>query len=191
MMNRHLLLHAGTLDIDGAGVLLMGEPGAGKSTLTAALALRGARALSDEFGVVRLADYALLPLPKPIALKNQSIDVIRRWSTEALLGPTYHKTHKGNVSHLAVPADSVAARDVPARPRVILFPRWREGASTAIDVVGKAEAFSAIAFNSFNFETLGPDAFDAVRWLVEHCECRRLRYSDLDEARVAILGLCR
>jgi HprK-related kinase A len=191
MMNRHLLLHAGALEIQGAGVLLMGEPGAGKSTLTAALALRGARVLSDEFGVIRLSDDALLPVPKPIALKNRSIELIASWSSDAILGPTYRKTHKGDVAHLAIPSVSVASRHMPATVRTIVFPRWREGASTSLEPLGKAEAFSAVAFNSFNFGTLGPEAFDAVRRLVVRCDCRRLSYDDLDEATRVVRGLCK
>lgn len=182
MTNRHLLLHAGSLEIDGAGLLLMGEPGAGKSTLTAALSLRGARVLSDEFGVVRLSDRALLPLAKPIALKNRSIDVIRAWSAEAVLGPICRKTHKGDVAHLTLPAASVHARATPARAAAIVFPRWQQGAATSLVPIGAAEAFGTVAANSFNFDTLGPDAFDAVRDLVARAACYRLRYSDLAQA---------
>lgn len=186
MTNRHLMLHAGTVEIGGSGLLLIGVPGAGKSTLSAALALRGARLLSDEFGVVRVADRALLPLPKPVALKNESIEVIGDWSPDAIIGPTYRKTHKGDVAHLAVPRDAVDARRSPVQPRAIVFPRWEADAETRIEPVGLTEAFSLIAFNSFNFDVLGPDAFDAVRDLVESCRCVRLRYSRLAEAVPAL-----
>ena len=186
MTNRHLMLHAGTVEIGSRGLLMIGVPGAGKSTLAAALALRSGRLLSDEFGVVRLRDRALLPLPKPVALKNKSIDVIRAWSPEGIVGPIYRNTHKGDVAHLAVPRNAVDARRSPAQPSAIVFPRWEADAATRIESVGSTEAFSLIAFNSFNFDVLGPDGFDAVRDLVERCPCVRLRYSSLAEAVPAL-----
>jgi len=97
----YLLLHAGAVERKGRAVLLPAMPGSGKSTLTAALSLRGFRLLSDEFGVVRLDDGQLLPIPRPIALKNESIDVIARFAPTAGIGPRYPKTHKGTVAHLA------------------------------------------------------------------------------------------
>ena len=49
-LNDLLLLHAGAVERDGLALLLPAMPGSGKSTLTAALSLRGWRLLSDEFG---------------------------------------------------------------------------------------------------------------------------------------------
>lgn len=191
LFNQYLLLHAGTLEIDGHGLLLIGEPGSGKSTLTAALALAGARALSDEFGVLRPADGKLLPIPKPVALKNRSIELIRSWSAEAVVGPTYHNTHKGDVAHLAMPRASAEARSVPATPRAIVFPTWTEDASTTLEPVGPAEAFGLVAGNSFNFPTTGEQGFDAVEALVRRCTCHRMRFSRLDDALDTLRELCR
>ena len=83
----YLLLHAGVVERGGRAIVMPALPGSGKSTLTAALTLRGFRLLSDEFGVVRLGDARLLRMLRPLALKNESIDVIatvraecRHWS---------------------------------------------------------------------------------------------------------------
>ncbi len=48
-----VMLHAAVLEKDGRTVLLPAAPGDGKSTLCAALACRGWRLLSDEFGLIR------------------------------------------------------------------------------------------------------------------------------------------
>ncbi|HCV14573.1 MAG TPA: HprK-related kinase A, partial [Candidatus Accumulibacter sp.] len=50
--NQHVLLHAGALALADQGVIMAAPPGSGKSTLTAAMMLRGFRLLSDEFGVL-------------------------------------------------------------------------------------------------------------------------------------------
>jgi HprK-related kinase A len=50
--NDLLLLHAGAVESNGLALLLPAVPGSGKSTLTAALSMRGWRLLSDEFGAI-------------------------------------------------------------------------------------------------------------------------------------------
>ncbi len=167
ILNQHLLLHSGTVQISDQGVLMVAQPGSGKSTLTAALSLRGARVLSDEFGVLSLREHRLLAVAKPIALKNESIDMIRHWEPKASIGPTFHKTHKGDVAHLGMTVTSLAQRDLPCYPGLIVFPKWRKDAEFSMLSVRPAKAFSMLALNSFNYQLLGPDAFVAVDRLVK------------------------
>ena len=190
LFSRHFLLHSGTLERAGLGLLLVATPGSGKSTLTAALALSGFRVLSDEFGVLRLADAHLLPIAKPIALKNASIDLIRQRFPEAVLGPTYFKTHKGNVAHLALPLESVLRRHEPVRPSIIVFPSWIAGASLELTPVRPARALQELVTNSFNYGLLGERSFHAACDLVSGCDCYRLTYGSLDEAIPLLSRLC-
>jgi HprK-related kinase A len=174
---------------DGRAVVLPALPGSGKSTLTAALSLRGFRLLSDEFAVVGLADGALLPLPKAVGLKNESIEVIRRFAADAVLGPEFPKTRKGTVAHLAPSAASVAARHVPAAPALIVFPAFQPGAGACAEPIAKARAFAKLSMNSFNYELLGPAGFDAVGRIIAASACYRLPFGDLDSAIDEIVRL--
>lgn len=189
MLNQYLLLHAGVVEIDGVGVLLVGAPGAGKSTLTAALGLSGARVLSDEFGIVRRHDLAILPIAKPVSLKNSSIELVRaRWPM-ARLGPVIHNTHKGDIAHLAVSEMATALRHRPVEPRLIVFPRWRENATISMEPVGPAATFTNLGANSFNYALLGPEGFATVAKLVDRCASYRFEYDTLDEAVAAVRAL--
>jgi HprK-related kinase A len=185
-MGFHLLLHAGVVEKDGRAVLMPALPGSGKSTLTAALVTRGFRLLSDEFGVVRHADGHLLPMVRPIALKNASIDVIGRHAPDAILGPRYPKTRKGTVAHLAPDARAVAGRFDAAPPALVVFPRYAAGVGLQLVPEPASRAFGRLAVNSFNYEMLGPVAFDAVARLVQSTRIYSLTYSDLDQAVGAI-----
>lgn len=180
--NQHLLLHAGAVERGGRAVLLPALPASGKSTLTAALASRGFRLLSDEFAVVRLADATLLPIPRAVALKNASIEIIRAFAPEAILGPEFPKTRKGRVAHLAPGIESAASRSVPAVPALIVFPEYTPGTTAEVEAVPKARAFTQLSVNSFNYEVLGPAGFDTVGAIVSRCGCYRLRFGDLDAA---------
>jgi HprK-related kinase A len=187
--NHYLLLHAGVVERGGRAVVLPALPASGKSTLTAALSTRGFRLLSDEFAVVRLSDTALLPIPRAVALKNESIEIIRGFAPGAVLGPEFPKTRKGRVAHLAPSAASVAARSVAAAPALIVFPQYTPGTTAEVEPFPKARAFTKLSVNSFNYELLGPAGFDAVGALVTRCDCYQLRFGDLDAAIAAVSGL--
>lgn len=178
----YLLLHAGVVERGGRAIVMPALPGSGKSTLTAALTLRGFRLLSDEFGVVRLGDARMLRMLRPLALKNESIDVIHRFEPTAVIGPRFPKTHKGTVAHLAPQASHVDARHEVASPALVVFPRFDPSASVELEPVQKMRAFARLAVNSFNYHALGPDAFDALGKLVDESSCWQLRYGDLDGA---------
>jgi HprK-related kinase A len=184
-----LLLHAGVVERGGAAIVMPAMPGSGKSTLTAALSLSGFRLLSDEFGVVRLSDSALLPMLRPVALKNASIDVIAAAFPAAVIGPRFPKTHKGTVAHLAPLASHVEARHVAAQPRLIIFPRFDAAIDVDLEPVGKGRAFARLAVNSFNYDALGPDAFDALGQVVQQSSCWVLHYGNLEGAIAAIRRL--
>jgi HprK-related kinase A len=185
----YLLLHSGAVESRGRAVLLPAMPGSGKSTLTAALALRGFRLLSDEFGVVRLSDSQLLPMLRPIALKNESIDLIARFAPQAVIGPRYDKTHKGTVAHLAPQLAHVDACHESAAPALIIFPRHDPSVALEMEPVPRARAFARLAVNSFNYEILGPVGFDALGKVVQSSTCYQLRYRELDRAVEAITEL--
>lgn len=180
-LNAYLLLHAGVVARGDRALILPAAPGSGKSTLTCALNLAGWRFLSDEFGVVDPASGALLPLLKPAALKNHSIAVIGG-QDGAVLGPVFHGTRKGDVAHYVPDRASVAARQRPARPALVVFPRYRQGAALRCTAVGKAETAMRLGLNSFNYRKLGPLGFDTVVRLVHDLPAWEIEYGALADA---------
>jgi len=181
-LSHYLLLHSGSLAKGNAGLLLPATPGSGKSTLTAALMCSGYRLLSDEFGVVSLENGLVNPMVRPIALKNQSIDVIRQFDPQAVLGPEFPKTRKGKVSHVAPSSVSVGQRGAAAVPTTVLFPKYEANSNVIVEEVDPGSAFNKLALNSFNYEFLGPHSFDAVTRLVSSCRFVRMTYGRLADA---------
>ena len=181
-----VMLHAAVIEKTGGAMLLPAWPGHGKTTLCAALSHRGWRLFSDEFGLVRPEKNELVPIPRPMPLKNESISVIRNFSPAAKLGPSIPNTRKGTISHVRPPAASIrdAAQTAPAK--WIVFPRWIENSPLSIQEITKSEGFMLLASNSFNYELLGERAFHVVQQLVSNAECFRLVYSNLNEAVAAL-----
>ncbi|MCB1772391.1 MAG: HprK-related kinase A [Gammaproteobacteria bacterium] len=187
--HRYMMLHAGTIAFGDHAMILPGTPGSGKSTLSAALHLSGARLLSDEFGLVRPETADLLPLPRGIPLKNASIEAILEFDPAAPLGPTYPKTRKGRVRHLRPAAESLRQQHAPARPRWLVFPKYRAGAEEVLAPMPKVEAFRQLAFNCFNYTLLGETAFQAVDRIVDAVDCYTFTFSRLESAVTVLQAL--
>ncbi len=184
-VNHHLLIHSAVVERGGRAVVLPAPPGSGKSTLCAALVQRGWRLLSDELAVVPLQAEGLLPVVRPVSLKNRSIDVIAAFEPSARFGRPAHGTSKGTVAHLMAPAAHVARMDETAPAAWIVFPRWREGAAVSLRPRSRADTLVELARNSFNASTLGLAGFDRLARLVDTCECHDFEYSRLDDAIAA------
>jgi HprK-related kinase A len=150
--------------------------------LCAALIHHGWRLLSDELTLVRHDDALLAPLPRPVSLKNASIDIIKRYAPQAVFSPSVTDTIKGTVAQMKAPGDSVLRAGEPAAPGWVIFPRYEAGAPLSLTPMPRSQAFMRVADNSFNYSQLGAAGFDTLEGLVRQSDCYDFRYSVLDEA---------
>ena len=179
-----LMLHAAVLERNGCALVLPAPPGSGKSTLCAGLLLRGWRLLTDELALVSLheADRRITPLVRPVSLKNQSVDVIRRFEASVVFNAVTHGTIKGSVTHMRVPQAYVDRMRETARPRWLVFPRYEADAPAVLSPRSKADSAMELGRNAFNYLLLGLDGFNALSELVDASDCYDFRYSRLDDA---------
>ncbi len=179
--HQYLMLHSAVVEKHNKVLILPASPGSGKSTLSAALAQRGWRFLSDEFGLIRPADGHAIPIPRPTPLKNESIQVIREFSPDAVLGPLFPKTRKGTVAHLRAPRESVLQIDKTGLPAWVIFPHYKVSSTTVLTQLPEHTALLKIASHSFNYEIMGSTGFKLLRDMVNTCHCYDLTYSNLDD----------
>jgi HprK-related kinase A len=175
---RFLLLHAATVEREGRALILTGESGAGKSTLSALLGECGWRLMGDEFALLDLEDGRLFPFPRAVSLKNGAIRVMEAVAGAERFGPVLDGTPKGTIRHLKPRAEAIARMEEPARPALILFPRF--GPERAIRPVGAAEVFVRLTQASTNYVSLGARGFDALTGLVRDCPAAAIDYPDTD-----------
>ena len=180
--DQYLTLHSAVLERGGHAVLMPAYSGSGKSTLCAALAFSGWRLMSDELALVLPSGRQVRALPRPISLKNQSIDIIRQFAADAVFGPTVHDTQKGSVCHVRPPAGAVEQADIPASPRWVVFPKYAAGAPAELKPLSRAQGFMKMLGQTFNYDTHGREGFNTLAQLVDQSDCYEFSYSRLDDA---------
>ncbi len=180
--HQFLVIHAAVVQKGATTCLLPAESGSGKSTLCAALVSRGWRLLSDELAILRPGDGKILPVARPVSLKNESIALIGAFAPDAVFGPMIGGTPKGLLSHMRPPAESVERMDEPASPSVIIFPTYRRDAAASLDPISTGQAFFHAADSSPNYHILGRDGFNILADCAEACDSYDFSYSSLDDA---------
>jgi len=188
-----LVLHASAVATRWGAIGLVGETGAGKSTLAAAFALSGSPLISDDALVVDARGA------RPIAMPTYPSVRLWRDSVDAIFGPdtsgavVAHYTDKVRLGPIELPA---AAFSVEPRPITRVFVlATKPSRRVAIRPMRPREAFLALSRQVFRLDasdraqTAG--VFDRLSNSPLLPACRALRYprdhARLPEVRAAIL----
>lgn len=182
LCHQHLTLHAAVLERGGRALLLPAPSGSGKSTLCAALSFSGWRLLSDELALVDPTACELIPLPRPVSLKNESIDVIRRFAPQVEFGSMVEETAKGIVAHFPPSASAVRSSHLRAAPGWVVFPKYVAGRRAQLLPMERARAFMKLVENTFNYDIFGAEGFELLGSLIDRSECFSFEYGDLAQA---------
>lgn len=180
--HQYVTLHSAVLERNGRALILPAPSGSGKSTLCAGLAFGGWRLLSDELALIDPERRHIVPLPRPISLKNASIEVIRRFAPDAVFSRVVHDTNKGSIAHCRAPGQALAKVDRPAPPAWVVVPRYEAGAPPRLAPLPKARAMMHLVDSTFNFNVQRRRAFDLLGELVDGCDCYEFSYSRLEDA---------
>lgn len=173
---RYLLLHASCVERDGRALLMTGESGAGKSTLATLLAAKGWRFMGDEFALIDPETGLVHAFPRLISLKNAGIAAAMAAQPDARFGPLLAGTPKGDIRHMVPDGLAVGAMDEPARPVLLLFPRYGHAAET-LPVRG-SEAFVRLTQASTNYVAMGEAGFATLTRLVRTVPAQAIDYPD-------------
>lgn len=180
--NEYLKLHAAVIAKEGKAVVLPGIPGAGKSTLCAAMGLSGWRILSDEHALILPGKAEVVPLCRPVSLKNESISLIKSFASKAVFGPTSNATHKGIVAHMKADMAPHSHDSSPLPVTNMVFPRYSAQDTQGLFPRSRTQSFILAAYHSFNYSLLGSEGFKAMVTLIDAVQCYDLVYKDLEWA---------
>jgi len=131
-------------------------------------------ALDDEIVAIEKNVFADVPSRATIeamyALKQKLLAV------KHTAGPLLEATPKGAIRHLRPNADAIARMGEPARPALLLFPRF--GFEQAVRPIGEAEVFVRLTQASTNYVALGEPGFNALTGFVIGTPARAIDYPD-------------
>jgi len=188
--DRYVQLHASSLERGGQAMILPGDPGSGKSTLTAGLLTRGWSYLCDEFALVDPWTRTLHPYPRALCIKEGSFDVLRRLGLPLCSKMPYHKATKGRVAFLN-PRDISA--DIVGRPspvRWVVFPRYVPGAEPELHPITRSQAAYDLARQCFNIRSDQTRTLSLLAAVARGADCYQLTTGDIDATCDLVESVC-
>jgi hypothetical protein len=168
--------HASTICNTNEAVMLIGDSGNGKSTLSAILMANGLDLLSDDFTPLYYDDTRLYRYPAAISIKKGAFNIIENEIEEFKTLPTYFNGPK-NINIKYVPPSEGFKTSKDSLPcRKIVFVKYDKGCSSSFKKVSE----------EIILKTLIPDAWISpkpehakqfLNWL-SNVEFYELQYSD-------------
>lgn len=181
--NRHdyVQLHASSLEVDGRALILPGNPGRGKSTLTAGLLARGWSYLCDEFALIEPDTLTIQPFPRALCMKEASFPVVDRLGLTIYRKTPYQKATKGRVGFLN-PLD-IRANVVgqPSRVRWVVFPEYIPGSTPTLEPMTRSQGAYELARQCFNFPAVEGFALQTLTAVARNADCYRLVSGDINK----------
>ena len=179
-----VLFHAGALALPGRGKgwLLPGGIGAGKTTLTAWLVIRGLDYLTDELVFVPDGAETMQTFARPLNLKSPSRAALRdHFDFERHAGRMV-STPAGDL----IPADVLHPAGLAGAPgdtpvSLIIFPRYQAGSDFVWRPLSKAQAGLALMKCLVNARNLAEHGFPQISRLAKTVPAYQMTYADFGQ----------
>ncbi|NND02273.1 MAG: hypothetical protein HKN91_05750, partial [Acidimicrobiia bacterium] len=180
-----VLVHAGAVAVPGgAGLIIPGVSGTGKSTLVSGLLHAGFGYFSDEAAAIDPIERQLHSYPKAVTLKDRTVFETYPELPPAGVRPEYVRNHWYIVPEEIRP-DIMAP---PAPVGHVVLSRFEPGAPTTIELASRAEAAAAVGRSIINIGRYKSRVLPLLADLVAGARCYSLRSGDLRSAVDAVVA---
>ncbi len=187
---RYCLLHAAVVAKSERGVLICGQSGCGKSSLTLALMFRnGYQYLTDEIACWDAVQGRVVAYPKAIALKAKGYRKFQQPEPPVPMGMWDSKTFFKKLWYVNPSIHVPWKVRKTTRIRHVVFPTYREKGTTRVTGISKTRALVLLHQQRFGANGFGQNDFDTLTGLLRSASAVQVRYHDVFEASDAIHSL--
>jgi hypothetical protein len=186
-------VHAGAVRRNGAALLLPGDAGRGKSTLSAGLAAHGFEMLCDDTTLLYGEPLRTRCLPVGLCVKRGAYPVLATDYPRLATLPEWQRPD-GQRARYLVPGEDLAwaEPEATAEVRWIVFPHYDADCRTSLKPLPRHEALARLIRGvHFLSGTLDARNLDTLLDWIEGIDCFDLPLSSLDGAAVLLGDLCR
>jgi hypothetical protein len=186
-------VHAGALCRAGRALLLPGDAGYGKSTLSAGLAAHGFEMLCDDTALIAGRPLLVRSLPAGLCIKRGAYAVLESSYPQLPSLPEWRRPDGKRVRYL-MPGRHVAWADADVALPVawIVFPRYGPDQRTGLLPLPKHEALARLLRGVHVLSgALDEQTLDALIDWIEQIDCFELPLSSLHAAVALVDELCR
>ena len=171
-------VHASGLSRNGRGLLLIGPPGSGKTTLALNMILNGWSCLSDEVILLDFRKDVVLPLPRCFHVDDRTIELIPDIIAEDKEDVFKDNSGKRRFDLYRIRKDWAAE---PSSPEWIVFLNNDIKNENRLVRIGETEALSLLIGQTINLAEHGEKGLKFLINLVHRCECHTLNAVDLQD----------
>lgn len=137
--------HAGLLSDGDKLLMLPGEQGAGKSTLTAGLMESGLEYFTDEVALFNPSDAEIRPFPIAICSKSSAWELLSSRFPQLALSPTYSRLDGKAVKYMTPSVDPFdPSYDRPLPVKYLIFPKYDAAFETELRAIRPNEALTRL-----------------------------------------------
>jgi hypothetical protein len=185
-------IHAGVISNGEKCILFPGEPGSGKTTLTAGLAASGFFYFSDEVALLEDQDMVVRPVPLSLAVKDGACKELAPYYPDLWNTPVHHREDRRTVRYIGPPPNSMwRPADQAQKIGWIIFPRYVAHAETQLKPIRKGEALRRLMQECVVIpELLSRETVQHLVQLMRTVDCYELTMSSLSPAIHVIKDLC-
>ncbi|MDH3375624.1 MAG: hypothetical protein OEQ39_01470 [Gammaproteobacteria bacterium] len=182
-----LVFHAGAVSWDGAGVLLPGKTGAGKTTLTAWLVARGLNYLTDELIYIKTGANRFDAFTRPLNVKAAALPLLQ---DEFAIDPAEHGSLVCQQATL-VPHRALNAQQHREQPllRLVVFPEYVRDGYFRVERLSAAQTGLRLMGCLVNARNLDGHGFDEVARLSRSITAYSLQYSCFAQIETDLLEI--
>jgi hypothetical protein len=158
------ILHGCVIDIGGRAIILMGEPGAGKSTTAAALVRSGFPLVSDDLAAISFREAEVFVHAGYPRLRLFADSAAAAGWDPSRLSRTFVTPLIGDKRCIDLSAGSFTAGPLPVSAIYVFQPRRASGGDPVVTAIDRRAAWGVLARNIYSLRFLDPARrFRAVR----------------------------